>query len=105
MKVKPNEQSCFHDTQEVFEPPIDQQKKSTEKLTKLLKTGNGNLGNTILEGLENYDEIIRGKNKVLTKLTNSNVIGASIVNVPTDLMKSKLKFIIVQLILMILGLR
>ena len=44
----PSKQNSYHDMQ-VFEPSIDQQKKSAEELTKSL-TGSEKLGNTVLKG-------------------------------------------------------
>ena len=69
-----------------FEPPIDQQKKSTEES---LTTGIEETENTINRGLEIYVQVTQRKNEILTKLTKSKVISSGIVKILTDRRKSR----------------
>ena len=88
LKEKLSKQTSYHYVQDVFEPTIDQQKKSVEELKKSLTTRSEKLTDTILEGLENEDEITQRDNEILTKLTNSNAVSASFVKILVYLLKS-----------------
>ena len=65
-------------------------KKSAEELSKAITTKNLNLGNAILDGLQIYDEKVQGSIGILTKLINSNVSIASVVENLADFVKYKI---------------
>ena len=44
-------QKFYHDVEKVFEQSTDQQKKTTEEMTKEITKGNEEIGNAILEGI------------------------------------------------------
>ena len=74
--------------QEIFEP-TDRQKNSAENLTKSITTGNlKKRKKNILKGPEIYDEVTLRNNELLSKLTNSIVMTAIIVETPADPIKS-----------------
>ena len=70
---------------------LTSRKKPAEELRESIATGNEEVGNAILNGLYNFMEQTRRSSEFLTKLTKSNVRGASIFWVPTDLRISKSK--------------
>ena len=91
MREKLSNRKFCEEMQEVFEPSVNQQKKSAEELKKSITTWNEKIGNTLLKRLENYDEITRRNHEVFTKLTNPNVIGVSIAKVLADPVSSNKK--------------
>ena len=94
MNEKLNKQNFYQAMNDVFEPSIDQQIKWAEESVNIKTTRKVKLGNAILKGLENNDELTQINNATSTKLTKSNVKSASIVKVLADVMKSKV-FILV----------
>ena len=77
LKEKLSKQCFYHDLQKGSEISIFQQKKSADELTTSKTKEGEKFGNTILKGLQTYDEITQRNNENFSKLTISNIIGAS----------------------------
>ena len=109
LKEKLGRQDFHYDMEEVFEPVTENQKQikkvsetqiqalndSTESTTKAIRESskilNKNLQKSIQQGIENYDEITKKNNEILTNLVNSNQVDSSIVKTISNLLNDKNK--------------
>ena len=88
MQEKLSNQNFYHDLEEVIESSMQQQKENTKALT----TGNEDLGKTNLQGGENYNQITRRNNEILSNLIMSNAIDSGITTTLTNLMITSNEF-------------
>ena len=109
LKEKLGKQDFHYDMEEVFEPVtenqkqqiqtnennINQQTQAINDQTKAVKDSsdilNKSLQKSIQQGIEEYDEICKKNNELLTNLVNSNQVDSSIVKTISNLLNDKNK--------------
>ena len=105
LKEKLGKQDFHYDMEEVFEPVTENQKQHENNInqqiqaindqTKAIKDSskilNTNLQKSIKQGIQEYDEISKKNNELLTNLVNSNQVDSSIVKTISNLLNDKNK--------------